>query len=246
MILHKTRGIVLKTVKYGETSIIVSIYTELWGIQSYMVNGVRTSSKKGSGRANLFQPASILDLVVYHNELKNLQRIKEFRLARPCQSIFYDVMKNAVALYMVELLQKCLKQPEANPDLFYFIEDAFLYLDNGEKTVVANYPLFFIVHLASFFGFRLQDDYSEEKSILDLREGRFVGDHPMHHHSLEGQSSYLTSQLLKIRMPRELKQLQLTRELRGTLLHAYQAFYAYHIQDFGLMKTLPVLQAILS
>jgi len=77
--LHKTKGIVFRTVKYGETSIVVTIFTELFGVQSYLVNGVRTSSRKGSGKANLFQPAAILDLVVYHNELKQLNRIKEFR-----------------------------------------------------------------------------------------------------------------------------------------------------------------------
>ncbi|HEV9036666.1 MAG TPA: recombination protein O N-terminal domain-containing protein, partial [Puia sp.] len=79
MELHKTKGIVLRTVKYGETSLIVTIFTELFGAQSYLINGVRTSSRKGPGKANLFQPAAILDLVVYHNELKHLQRIREFK-----------------------------------------------------------------------------------------------------------------------------------------------------------------------
>ena len=108
MQLHKTKGIVLKIVKYGETSLIVTVYTELFGLQSYMVSGVRTSTKKGPGKANLFQPAAILDLVVYHNELKHLQRIREFRWGYLYQHIFFNVMKNAVALFMVELLQKCL------------------------------------------------------------------------------------------------------------------------------------------
>jgi DNA repair protein RecO (recombination protein O) len=109
--LHHTKGIVLRTVKYGETSVIVTIFTELFGIQSYLVNGVRTASKKGSGKANLFQPTSILDMVVYHNELKQLQRIKEFRWSFLYQHILSDVRKNAVALFTVELLTKCLKQP---------------------------------------------------------------------------------------------------------------------------------------
>ena len=108
--IHKTKGIVLRTVKYGETSVIVTIFTELFGVQSYLVNGVRTSTKKGTGKANLFQPAAILDLIVYHNELKQLQRIKEFKWSVIYQHIFSDVPKNAVALFMVELLTKCLKQ----------------------------------------------------------------------------------------------------------------------------------------
>src|SRR5882757_2025035 len=157
MQLYKTKGIVLRIVKYGETSLIVTVYTELFGVQSYLVNGVRTSSRKGPGKANLFQPAAILDLVVYHNELKNLQRIREFRWAHLYNHIFFDVLKNAVALFMVEMLQKCLRQPEPNPDLFYFIEDAFIHLDNADSVVVANYPLFFSLHLAGFLGFRIED-----------------------------------------------------------------------------------------
>jgi DNA repair protein RecO (recombination protein O) len=174
MELHKTRGIVLRTVKYGETSLIVTLYTELFGIQSYLVNGVRTSTRKGPGKANLFQPAAILDLVVYHNLLKNLQRIREFKWGVLYQHIFFNVLKNAVALFMIELLQKCLKQPEPNPDLFFFIEDAFLHLDAAEGRVLANFPLFFILHLAGFFGFKIEDTYSEHTPFLDLNEGQFV------------------------------------------------------------------------
>src|SRR6187431_1504923 len=160
--LHKTKGIVLRTVKYGETSLIVTMFTELFGLQSYMVNGVRTSTKKGSGKANLFQPSAILDMVVYHNELKQLQRIREFKWAHLYQHILSDVRKNAVALFMVELLTKCLKQPEPNAELFEFAEDAFLRLDNSSDTAAANFPIFFALHLPVFFGLRINDNYSDE------------------------------------------------------------------------------------
>jgi DNA repair protein RecO (recombination protein O) len=149
--IHKTKGIVLRSVKYGETSLIVSVYTELFGLQSYIVNGIRASSKKGVTKSNLFQPAAILDLIVYHNELKNLQRIKEFRWSYLYHHVFFDVIKNSVALFMVELLQKCLKQPEANSDLFSFAEDAFIKLDECSELVLANYPLFFFASYCIFF-----------------------------------------------------------------------------------------------
>src|SRR5438477_2214573 len=115
MKLHKTKGVVLRSVKYGEGSLIVTMFTELFGVQSYLVNGVRASTKKGAGKANLFQPAAILDLIVYHNELKNLQRIREFKWSVLYQHIFSEIRKNGVAVFMVDLLTKCLKQPEANP-----------------------------------------------------------------------------------------------------------------------------------
>jgi len=183
MNLHKTNGIVLRTLKYGETSVIVSIYTEVFGVQSYLINGVRTSSKKGPGKANLFQPAAILDLVVYYNELKNLHRIKEFKWSYLYQHLFFNVMKNSVALFMIELLQKCLKQPEPNADLYHFMEEALIHLDKSEEAAVGNYPL---------------------------------------------------------------SQIRLNQHIRRILLQAYQTFYALHIQDFGTMKSLPVLQIVLS
>lgn len=243
---HKTKGIVLRTVKYGETSVILSIYTELFGLQSYIVNGVRTLAKNGATKANLFQPAAILDLIVYNNELKNLQRIKEFKWGYLYKNIFFDVIKNSVALFMVELLQKCLKQPEANAALFSFAEDAFINLDQTSETALANYPLFFSLHIASFFGLRITDNYSDTSSILDLKEGFFMDEKPAHAYFLDGKSSFATSQLLKTIQPGELVQIKLNKEARRVLLHAYQTFFALHIQDFGTMRSLPVLQELLS
>lgn len=237
---------VLRTVKYGETSIIVTIFTELLGVQSYLVNGVRTSTKKGSGKAGMFQPAAILDMIVYHNDLKQLQRIREFRWANLYQEILSDVRKNAVALFMIELLTKCLKQPEPNPELFHFTEDVFLRLDESPAPVAANLPLFFALHLPVFFGFRVHDNYSAIRTFLDLQEGDFVAEQPRHPHFLDEKQAYITSQILKVQQPAELSEIKLNHEFRRNLLYALEVYYKLHVQDFGSMRTLPVLREILS
>jgi DNA repair protein RecO (recombination protein O) len=244
--LNNTKGLVLRTVKYGETSVIVSIFTELFGVQSYLVNGVRTTARKGGGKASLFQPTAILDLVVYHNELKQLQRIKEFRWAHLYQHILSDVKKNAVALFMVELLTRCLKQPEANADLFNFAEDSFLRLDESSDAVTANFPLFFALHLPVFFGLRINDNYSEDRCFLDLQEGAFVREQPSHPHFLEERQAFITSQILKVQQPGELEDIKLNHDFRRHLLFTYETYYKLHIQDFGTMRTLPVLKEILN
>lgn len=243
--LHKTKGIVLRTVKYGETSVIVTIFTELFGVQSYLVNGVRTSSKKGTGKANLFQPTAILDMVVYHNELKHLNRVKEFKWSYLYQHILSDVQKNAVGLFMVELLTKCLKQPEDNPALFHFTEDIFIKLDESNTAVMANLPLFFALHLPYHFGFRITDNYSEKRPYLDLQEGSFVAEQPRHPHFLEDKQAAVTSRLLKVMQLEELEDIKLNHDFRRNLLYVYETYYALHIQDFGSMKSLPVLREIL-
>jgi DNA repair protein RecO (recombination protein O) len=241
---HKTKGIVLRNIKYGETSLVVTIFTELFGVQTYMVNGVR-SVKRTSSSANHFQPTAILDLVVYHNESRSMQRIKEFSWAFLYENILNDVIKNSIASYMAELIHKCLKQPEANNDLFAFCEEAFLELDKANKVIAANFALFFTLHLAHFFGFRMADNYNADNNVLDLQEGNFIDHQPTHPHFIEGKNAELTAQLLKVMQPHELADFKLNQEIRRSLLLKYLAYYSLHIHDFGQMKTLMVLHEVL-
>jgi DNA repair protein RecO (recombination protein O) len=241
--IYSTKGIVLRTVKYGESSVIAAIFTEIFGIQSYIVNGVRAYGK--SSKAHFFQPSCILDMQVYHSDLKNLQRIKEVSWSHLYRNILSDVTKNAVALYMVELLQKCLKQPESNPDLFHFCEGAFLQLDMSDAEITANFPLYFCLQLARFFGFRLQNNYSDERNLFNCREGNFADKILANDYFVEAGISYYISQLLKALQPADLLKIKLNKSIRRTILSALENYYAFHIPEFGAMKTLPVLHELL-
>lgn len=241
---HKTKGIVLRGIRYGETSLVVSVFTEKFGVQSYLVNGVRKSGKTGT-KAGYFVPGALLDLVVYHHEQKNLQRIREFSWAALYSSVLTDVIKNNVALYCMELLYKCLKQPEQNEQLFYFCEDVLLQLDNAGATETANLPLYFALNLSHFLGFRINDDYSATHPLLDLQEGCFISEAPLHPHYLEGEQAYQLAQLLKVMQPAELDQFRLHHAQRRSLLQHLHTYYALHIPEFGTMKTLEVLQNLL-
>lgn len=242
--VHKTKAVVLRTVKFGETSLVVSAFTELFGLQSYIVNNVRTVSKKGASKGVYFQPAALLELVAYHNDFKNLQRIKEYKWSYLYNEVFSHVFKNAVCLYLIELLSKCLKEPEPAPELFYFVEDALQGLDNASPAVMANYPIFFALHLAYFFGFRIADEPVAE--YIDLAEGAFTDVVPRHPHYLEGKEAAAVSQILKVQQPAELQQIKLTRDDRQRILTALESYYALHLPDFGHLKTGPVLRELLS
>jgi DNA repair protein RecO (recombination protein O) len=244
--IQKTKGIVLRSVKYGETSLIVTVFTELFGLQSYLINGVRQASKKGGAKATFFQPASILELVAYHNDFNKLQRIREYKWDYLYQHVLSDVRKNAVALFMVELLGKCLKQPEANPDLFYFAEDALRHLDEASEAVTGNFPLYFALHLAVFFGFRISDEYTDEKQYLDLQEGVFTEHPPSHQFYLLEKEAAAVSDILKIMQPQELEQVFLNQDMRRRITHALEQYYAFHIPEFGALRTLPVLREVMS
>ena len=243
--VHATKGIVLRTVKYGDTSIISSVYTELFGIQSYMVKGVRQSTKKSAGKGSFFQPGAILNLEVYHNELKQLQFIKEYEWGYLYENVLFDVVKNTVAMFLIELLQHSLKQPEANPELYYLIEDSLKQLDKGSQKLTANLPLYFILHLGSELGFRFHGQHTLQTPLLDLQEGMFVAEKPIHPYYLEDALSSLTFNLLNITFYSDLENIPLNRLTRRTLLVAYLAYLSIHINDFGEMRSLAILQAIL-
>jgi DNA repair protein RecO (recombination protein O) len=245
---YKTKGIVLRAVKYGETSLVVSVFTELFGVQSYMVNGARTAKKTGV-KAILLQSASLLDMEVYHQEQKNMHRIKECSWSYLYKNIFTDVVKNSIALYMVELLTRCLRQPEQQTDLFYFCEDSFQQLDEANNAVLANFALFYTLQLSHFFGFRISEPdptvLKSDSLFLDLQEGNFTDEQPAHQYFLSGEDAWISAQLLQTRQPAELEQLKLHHQKRRQLIASYLNYYALHLQDFGTLRSLAVMQTVL-
>jgi DNA repair protein RecO (recombination protein O) len=242
--IHQTKAIVLRTVLYGETSLIISAYTELFGLQSYLVQGVRKSSKKG-GAANCFMPGALLELVVYYNEFRQLNRIREFKWSHLYHQLFSDVVKNSVLLYIIELIQKNIRQPEPNEDLFGFLEDALIHLDRATDEEIPNYPLFFSVHLSFFFGFQPVEKTGEDGAILDLQEGIFTNTTPLHPHYTEGAVTAAWKEFLKVRTPSELPELQLPYMVRKELLVVIEQFYVLHIAEFGKMKSTQILHEVL-
>ncbi|SFD29645.1 DNA replication and repair protein RecO [Chitinophaga sp. CF118] len=241
--LHKTRGIVLRTIKYGDTSAIVNIFTELFGVQSYMINGVRSSKPKAKG--NLLQPGNILDLIVYHYEQKSIQRISEFKLGYIPVSLNINVVKSTVALYMIELLQKSLREPEQHLELYYFTEQALETLDRTPLTIAANIPLYFTLKLAEHLGFRINGRYSEYAPYLDLLEGSFTDMPPHHTNYLDAANSELTDRLFQCYEWESLGNISMNKDIRRKLLYAYLDFFKLHLPDFTELHSPPILHEIL-
>lgn len=238
--IFPTIGIVLKNVKYGETSGVVTIYTRQFGVQSYLVNGIRTSSK--SSKAHLYQPASLLDLQVYHSELKNLQRIKEARWLVVYQNIFTSVKKNAVALFMVELLQKAVQHPEENDSLFDFCEETLGILDTSDQATASAIPLFFALKLPRFLGFQIDNNFGGKNLYFNLREGNFSADADDVSNETDILVNKKLSAMLKMKVAAEFASLKINRSERQVLLRLLEKYYKWHINEFSGLKTLEVFE----
>lgn len=244
--IHKTKGIVLKAVKYGDTSLIVTIYTELFGIQSYIVKGIRKPTKKGTNNSNYFLPAAILDLQVYNNELKHLQFIKEYQWAQLYGTIHFDVIKNAVAMFCIELLQHSIKQPENNPDLFYFIEETLHNIDTiNDSTIIANSPLYFAIKLAEHLGFGIQNNYSTTQTTLDLQQGFFCSEQDAHTYFVDKTAAQIISQIIAIKSIENLSALKLNQSIRRQLIDYLMQYFILHIAQFATLRSVEVLSEVL-
>ena len=148
-----TRAIVLNNLRYGDSSLIVDLYTENMGRQTVFVNGA--FSKKSSMRSALFQPLHLVETVLHHRENRQMQRISNIQMHYNFQNIPYDPVKNCIALFIAEILYKTLKEEEANPKMFDFLLHTIQTLDlNACGT--ANFHLVFLVHYSRYLGFYLK------------------------------------------------------------------------------------------
>jgi DNA repair protein RecO (recombination protein O) len=220
--LHKTKGIVFRYTRYGETSIIVTIFTEIFGLQTYIVNGVR--SKTAKNKIALYQPLTLLDLVVYHRENASILRIKEVKCLYPYQTIFTDIRKSSIALFLNEVINKSVKEESHAMELCEFLIRSFKSLDQLERSV-ENFHLQFLVQLSRYLGFGPQ-------AVIEVLGGRMVSDEE------EGI-------LLKFLQSDEIPE-KVSYASRANLLDALLRFYARHVENFGEMKSVQILHDVLT
>ena len=220
--LHKTRGIVFRFTKYGETSIIVNIFTELFGIQSYIVNGVRSKSSKN--KIALYQPLTLLDLVVYYRDNANIKRIKEIKCLHPYQSLATDVRKSSIAMFINEILNKTVKEEAHAHELCNFLIDSLIALDL-QKSNTENFHLIFMLKLSRYLGFGAQ--YANE-----VLGGRFAGE----------EIEKIIRQLLKAEYD---EPVAMTLPQRREVLELLVKYYLEHMDTIGELKSMQVLREIM-
>ena len=238
--IHKTKGIVLNQIKYGETSLIVQVYTEKFGRQSYMVKGGR--SKKSSMKSNLFRPFFLLEMEVYHREGKNIQSLKEVRLCENLNNLVFDVYKSTMVLFLTEVCSKVLREEEQNQELFTFLYNSIRYLDLTEESI-GRFHLYFLSKLTRFLGFYPQLNWSDRKAFFDMDNGFFVEEDRIHAHCLEKCLSRKLYSLFSTSID-FVKDLKMSKEDVDVLLRAILNFYALQIDGFSNLKSLSVLHEL--
>lgn len=238
--LVKTNAIVLNSLKYGESQIIVDMFTEMYGRLSFMQRIPRTSH---SGvKKQFFQPLTILSIEFDFRPSQKLQRIKEAAVAWPFVSIPFDALKLSITMFVAEFTSYCTRSEQANRPLYLFVENSVRWLDactNG----FANFHIIYMLHLSRFVGFYPNLDSDVGKTWFDMRSGCFTGSMPAHNDVLQPDEANKIRLLMRLNYT-TMRLLSLSRSERNRIVEVVLQYYRLHQPGFPEMKSLPVLMLL--
>ncbi|WP_293943318.1 MULTISPECIES: DNA repair protein RecO [unclassified Sphingobacterium] len=237
--LNKTRGIVLKTTNYSESSLVAQIYTESFGMQSYLIAGAR--KPKAKIKANILQPLHLLEIIATHKDNGSLQRISEARQTPVLQEIPYDIIKSSLALFLNEILYKILKEQESDPYLFEFIHQSVRWLDETHLNL-ANFHLLFLIKLTRFLGF-YPTVSKRALPYFNLHEATFSNLLPEHPFVLQEPHTSIFRSLTEAEYS-NCDRIRMSSTDRQFLLEKLLDFYRLHRTNFREIKSLYILEEI--
>lgn len=241
---EKARGIVLKTVKYGDSSIIADIFTDIHGSVSFLVRIPK--SRKSALRNVLFSPLSLLELDFDYRENRKLQNIQDVHVMEPYSSLPYHPVKATIALFLAEFLYYSLREEHANPMLFDYIQNSLMWLDASECGF-ANYPITFLIRLTRFLGFwpDLPEDGRSRGMLFDLQNAEMTTNLPPHGAFLQPEEAVYVSRLLRMDYA-NMHLYSFTRIQRARVMQVLNDYYRLHVPGFPELKSMAILREVLS
>lgn len=237
-----TDGIVLHHLKYGESSIIATIYTRDFGRQSFIINSVH--KKKSKNNAGIFQPLFLVELVAYQKQTREIQRIKEIKNNPVYQNIPFDIIKSTQVIFLSEILYKTLMEEEGSHQLYDFISNSLLYFDLMENNA-ANFHLFFLYRLTEYLGILPDMTLPGYRGWLDLKKGMVNSFEPAHPHYATPEATKLLSEIAALKI-QNLNDFKISSDMRTLILSLLIEYYHLHFQNLGEIQSLKVLKEVFS
>lgn len=234
----KTKAIVLSQVKYGESSLIVRLFTESDGLKSYMLKGVR-ASKRGRIKPAYFLPFNLLEIEATHKNKGTLEHLREVRLSQQKPALHQDIVRSSLVLFLAEVVGQSVVEDQEDQELFAFLEGAINQLEKTRELRV--FHLYFIKELGRYLG--IMPEVGEEVlPYFDLLEGRFL-DRPGLNPIAEPPISSQFAVLLGIHFD-ALSKWKINKVERTELLKCLLLYFELHLHGFQKPRSLEVLQAV--
>lgn len=239
--LVKTEAIVIHALKYGESRMIVNLFTRRLGLLSCIVSIPKTS--RGKLKKQLFQPLCLIDVECDVRPNVQLQKVRDARILSPYTTIPMVPQKMAIALFLDEFLYYALRsEQQRDEQLFDYMKHGFLWLDAATDGY-ANFHLTFLMHLSRFLGFYPNMEHYSSGVFFDLQAGTFCDEPPLHQDFLHPEE---TSRMrILMRMDYQTMHLfRINRTDRNRCLSIILDYYGLHLSGFPKLKSLSVLQEL--
>jgi len=216
------------------------MYTEDFGRVSYMVSN--THNRKSKVSRALLQPLSILDMEVEHLNNRDIQRIKEAKPDLTITQLHYHPAKNAIALFLSEVLYRIIQEREANRSLFDYLYQSIQWLDISNDGI-ANFHLAFLLQLSGYIGIHPNEKTYKTGHFFDLSNGVFTETLPEHNNYLSPKDSFIFERLLRINFE-NMSLYTFTRQERTNIIRHIIEYYRLHLSDFPEIKSLTIMQSL--
>jgi DNA repair protein RecO (recombination protein O) len=231
--IERTRGIVLKTIKYRDTSAIVDVFTEQFGLKTYIINGVYKAKPRVA--PSLLQLGAALQMVVYNKEGRKMNRISEVQADFYPVATVSDLKRSAIKLFLVELTRKTVRFDVSQKNLFFELRNLIFKVEY-QKDPVVNFHLYYLVRLLFHLG--ISPDLSDwpRKRILSVKEGALLEEIPEKGQLIPEEMVHILVAMESSGLA-ELHELRLTREQRQSFIEHMLIYYAYHVENFSHLNT---------
>ena len=170
-----------------------------------------------------------------------MHRFKEVRAGFALREVPFDVRKSTMALFMAEVLYRLVRECEPNVTLFDFVWSSVGALDAIERGV-ANFHLWFLVHLCRLLGFQPGNAYTPG-AWFDIREGEYVPARPPHTLFMTRECARLLDELLHSDV-RRLEQIALSHTERTEFLNAMLVYLGYHLDAVSAVQSVRILKEV--
>ena len=239
MKILETKAIVLSSLKYGDTSLIIRCYTQDFGLKSFIAKGVFSKKKRNT---SLYFPLAEIDLSFQpkSNE-QQLVFLKSAQTAYYYESLHFHPIKSAIVFFLAEILNLVLKEEADNPELYFYIENSLKEFDQ-KKDDFADFHLVFLIQLSYFLGF--YPNLEIDGNLFDLENGFFTNSNSSIN-MLKADETVLFKKLLELHFSEDSKN-TFNQSQRSLLLEIIVKYYQIHTNNFKKPKSLQVLHELFS
>ena len=234
----KTRAIVLQTIKYGDSQLIVDFFTEKLGRLSFFVRVPKSS--KAKAKRQLFQPLMILNLEFDYRPKASLQKMRDATISVPFVDIPFSPYKLTMSMFLAELLGYATRAEQQGDALFHFLMDSILWLDQAESNY-SNFHIVFMIKLTAYLGFFPNIESGAGKDYFDLVDGCFVSTVPTHRNYLDAVDSMRMVHLLRLDY-KTMHLYTMSRWDRNRCIEVLLLYYRIHLPSFPELKSYSVLK----